>query len=98
MSKIISARITIEPIWGSPIDGLEMMCPDRGHFKELCDLFGYTPGPSEKFTLHIHTATSCFHLEGMGINTLRIVLDELSCRGLDLSTVEGMEARYAVNK
>ena len=98
MSKIKYASITVEAIWAAPIDGLEMMCSQRGGFEALCALFGGTPKPSERFTLHISTFTTDWHLENMGIRQLRIVLDELSQRGLDLSEVGGMEARYEVEK
>jgi len=98
LSKIKSAWITVEAVWAGPIDGLEMMCSTRAGFQELCALFGGAPKPSERFTLHIITCTTDWHLGGMGINHLRIVLDELSQRGLDLSEVGGMEARYEVEK
>jgi hypothetical protein len=76
-----------------------MMSLQRESFQEICALFGGAPKPSERFTLHIDTSTATtFRLSGMGISQLRIVLDELSQRGLDLSEVGGMEARYEVEK
>jgi len=98
VAKITSARITIEPVWDTPIDGLAMFGREYSAFKELCDLFGYSPRVSERFKLHVSTSGANFHIENMDISQIRIVLDELSQRGLDLSEVGGMEARYEVEK
>jgi len=90
-TPIKKAWITREAGFRTPIDGTSIWNENYGQLKQFCDLFGLEPQVSERFTLHLIDSQKTNDLVGMSIDILRIILYELSERGLDLSKVEGME-------
>jgi hypothetical protein len=94
MVQIKVASITIQSAYRTPLDGITIRSDERKDLVPFCDLFGLEPSIHEDFTLHLETKNVHFHLYYMDINQLRVVLRELSKRGLCLSEVEGMESRY----
>jgi len=95
--KVKNLRISIKPVYRVPIDGISVRSDTRADLKGLCDALGLEPEIGEEFTLYFETATMPTFktwLINADIKDLRILLDEFSKRGVDLSDIEGMEDRY----
>ena len=92
--KVKNLRISIKPVYRVPIDGISVRSDARADLKGVCDALGLEPELGEEFTLYFETATINTWLTNADIKQLRILLDEFSKRGVDLSDIEGMEDRY----
>jgi len=94
--KVKNLRISIGPVYRVPIDGIWVRSDNRADLKGTGDVLGLEPELGEEFTLYFETAGMNTWLEHADIQQLRILLDEFSKRGVDLSDITGMEDRYRI--